>query len=149
MTKRARFVLMCYLLAVALLVLWVPWEVERRIESVTFHGPTYFGWVWSTPNPRQRDGAILSGRFGARWVNDLDKFVQTYREHRESAVSGKWDFEVTKQFMHIAWPKVVAEVIALTALAFAVLLYLRPRSFPNRQPVDSARVPLPPQQEED
>jgi hypothetical protein len=145
MSARTRFVLTCYLLAVALLVLWVPWDIERHIETVTLRGPTYYGWVWATANPRQRDGSILSGRFGARWVDDLDKFVQTYRERPESAVSGKWDFEVTKQFMHITWAKVVAEVVALTALTFAVLLYLRPRSFPNRRPVDSARVPLPPQ----
>jgi hypothetical protein len=142
MSGRTRFVLTCYLLAVALLVLWVPWDIERHIETVTLHGPTYYGWVWTTPNPRQRDGSILSGRFGARWVNDLDKFVQTYREHPESAVSGKWDFEVTKQFMHVAWAKVAAELLALTALTFAVLLWLRPR---NRRPVDFARVPSPPQ----
>jgi hypothetical protein len=127
MSQRTRIVLVIYLLAFAVLMCWVPWDIERQSETVTLHGPTYYGWVWTTPNPRQRDGSILSGRFGARWVNDLDKFVQTYREHSESAVSGKWDFEFTKQFMHIAWAKVVAELLALTAFAFAVLLYRQKR----------------------
>jgi hypothetical protein len=128
MSRGTRIVLVIYLLTFAFLMCWVPWDIERRIEAVTFHGPTYYGWVWTTPNPRQRDGSVLYGRFGARWLNDLDKFVQTYREHPESAESGKWDFEVTKQFMHIAWAKVVAEVLALTAFACAVLLWLPPRS---------------------
>jgi hypothetical protein len=134
MGSRTRILLIFYLLCFAFLLLWVPWDVDRRLEAITFHGGTYYGWVWAAATPRQRDGSALAGRFGAIWrenKNPFNDIVDAAREHREPEdlpVGGGWNFDATKQFMHVAWLKVIAEELALTAFAFAVLLGLLPRS---------------------
>jgi hypothetical protein len=131
MRTRTRIILISYFLSFAFLVLWVPWDIERTINSVTFHGPTYFGWVWAGATPRQRDGKLLAGTFGAFWIDELDEFVDARRGNRDARADG-WNFQNTKQYMHVAWTKVIAELFALTAFTCAVLLWLRPRSV-NRQ----------------
>ncbi len=133
MGPRTRILLISYLLVFAFLMLWVPWDIDRRLEAITFHGPTYFGWVWATATPRQGDGAALAGRFGAVWKqnkNVVDEIVTAVNEHREpdTEMRGRWRFDGTKQFMHISWSKVIAEELALTAFGFAIFLVLRTRS---------------------
>jgi hypothetical protein len=126
MSRRTRIVLVIYLLAFAFLMCWVPWDIERHLETgTTLQGPTYYGWVWATANPRQRDGALLAGKFGARWIEtSLDDFTKAYNAHQDaSLLPDRWNFELTKQFMHIAWSKVFAETLALTACTLALLLW--------------------------
>jgi hypothetical protein len=76
-------------------------------------------------------------KFGARWIEtSLDDFTKAYNAHQDASLPpDRWNFELTKQFMHIAWSKVFAEALALTACALALLVWLRKgRGRPETEP---------------
>jgi hypothetical protein len=103
---------------------------KSRFECREWRAITnYTQWVWAPATPRQRAGPELAGRFGAGWIEtDIDELMKARRAQNETSLPpDAWNFDATKQFMRVAWSKVIAEELALTAFAFALLLCLPPR----------------------
>ena len=89
--------------------------------------------------PKRRKGQLVS-----HIISKVQNTPTAYREGGRTKLASRLELAL-KKLVNGALEgdaRTAAELFALAALTFAVLLWLRPL---NRQPADSARVPLPPQ----